>query len=70
MTSSLTKISYDSNICFMCDSFIFNDKYIPIEGTIGKIKLCTQLCFNKYSIMVEQRKLKSKPPKVEKKEIS
>ena len=70
MTSSiLSKTTNENNCCYICDNYIFG-KSIVIEAILGKIKLCSELCFSKYDIMIQQRQLKSKVAKVEKKEKS
>lgn len=60
------KTSFDAN-CYVCDNYIFKAP-ITIDLTDRKIKLCSNLCFEKYNIMIEQKKFKCKPAKVEKKE--
>lgn len=57
-------VTFDS--CVMCDTLIFGSKFIKIENDILKIKVCSQQCFEKYMIMVEQRAMKSR--KIVKKE--
>lgn len=57
--SNFTIETYPS--CRMCDTLIFG-KTILI-GTDNKIKLCSQRCFDKYMIMVQQIAMKKKPEK-------
>ena len=45
--------------CRMCDSLIFG-KIIQV-GTDNKVKLCSQRCFESYSIMIQQIAMKKKP---------
>jgi hypothetical protein len=49
-----------SPCCNICDNYIFGDKGITVEEPLGKIKLCSKLCFEKYMIMVEQRAMKGR----------
>lgn len=56
---TLTIDTYPS--CRMCDTLIFG-KIIQI-GTDNKVKLCSQQCFEKYMIMIQQQAMKKKPEK-------
>ena len=56
-----------NNNCYVCDNYIFDRTCITVDTTNGKIKLCCKLCFEKYNIMIEQRKFKHKSVKAEKK---
>ena len=66
MTTTLAKISETDVACHMCDNVIF-DKGIKIDKPNEKINLCSKLCFEKYSIMIQQRAMKSRNVKQEKK---
>ena len=70
MTSPLKTIKEESNNCFMCDNYLFDDKYYKADSSNDKIKLCSRLCFEKYTIAVQQRQFKSRKTKAEKKEKS
>jgi len=65
MTTLTNKMDQKFPSCNMCDNYIFGDKFITVEESFGKIKLCSKLCFDKYSIMVQQRAMKSRKIKKE-----
>lgn len=57
-----------STNCYTCDNYVFEKSSISLETTDGKIKFCCKLCFEKFTIAVQQREFRTRRIKPEKKE--